>query len=1540
MEKSMKHILALIIVLATLFAFKADEDFLKILLSKLETYNQNFGEEKVYLQIDKTLYKPGEDIWFNAFVLDGKNHTPTGKSNVLYVELIDPKGNQLKKLELLIEEGTTHGDFSIGTQGPGGVYIVRAYTQWMKNFSEDNFYTKEIQVQKIITPRLLLKLDFEKKAYGKNDTVTAILKARGIKDEPLARAQVKSKMKLDGKEVESKTFITNEKGEATITFRLPPDLITTDGLLQNVVSADGIEESISKSVPIVLNQIKINFFPEGGDIVQGNKSTVAFKAVNEFGKGADISGIILDENGQTVSSFKSFHFGMGSFELMANENKKYVCKITQPEGIDQLFELPISQSQGISLQLKSQSDSTVEFNIFSTQATEVFIVGHAHSNIFFSEKVVVRKGTNQLQASTKDAPAGIAVFTLFNANGEETSERLVNINSKKKIKINLTTNRKEYQPGEKVELTLKSTDDTGNPTRGKFSLAVVDDQLITTVNDKQDNLLSWMLLSSELKGKIEEPSFYFDENEPKSQQALNYLLMVHGWRRFSWKEVFENTKTVSFLPENEKSISGLVVDKANKNTKAEVILIELANRKRIAKVKSTDAGQFLFQNVDASTPLLIVTKRPNTVEVGGAKSTNVSDSHYRYNTYQSDWIEPVLEIEDKNFITVSDKHKIEEVEQNIDLSSDVAQLSEVVVVGYGTSAEKKSLGASVVSIQNQAELNKNLSIGSIENLLNGRIAGIQITPSSASGASTRIQIRGMNTLGNSAEPLWVVDGVPMSASVNTNFSIGSQLSAENISTIYVVKSPEATALFGSAAANGAILIETKTKPWYSDFRYVKRGSKYSALTIQPRKFSKVREFYSEPSKKKTTRTDENTTVFWKHTVVTNDKGEAKVEFFNNDKISTFRITAEGINGKGLLGRAEATYHTALPFSIDAKIPNYLGYEDTLKLPVRITNNTKSTLSGKLTITLPNQLGTTQELKQPVEVSEGKSIIVPITIFTKGVSGKFPISLKIESGNYVDEVKGILSVHPIGFPVQISYAGKSLSKTLTVDIKDLEKGSLSGELVFVTDVLQDLFMGAEGMLQEPHGCFEQVSSSTFPNILALQLLKETKTANKEVEQQALNYIKDGYSRLVGYEVKGGGFEWFGKPAAHLCLTAYGLLEFKEMKKIYPTVDDKMIQRTAEWLLSRRKGDGTFLKPNDGYDGFSHAPVTVANAYVVYAFSEAEFGGVEKEYEWSLREAMESKDMYRCALMANAAINNKKMDDYQKLKSLFIKSVSENGFSNLKIESSIVRSYGNSLTNETIALWALALMKAPSPEYKLIKECIDFVGSKKSFGTYGSTQATYLSLKAITEYHKLVQSVRTSGQITVSVAGANPEIKPYQKDAKENIVFKNFANYLKQGGNKVQVNFGQTNEPLPCSFNLQYTTKTPVSHSDCKLKIETRLAQPEVKWNETVRLSIRLTNTSSTGLPMSMAIIGIPAGLNLQPWQLKELQEKSVFDFYELIGDKLAIYYREMNGNQTRTTHLDLKADLPGTFQSSASCAYLYYANEYKHWVSGTKVKINN
>jgi TonB-dependent SusC/RagA subfamily outer membrane receptor len=831
---------------------------------------------------------------------------------------------------------------------------------------------------------------------------------------------------------------------------------------------------------------------------------------------------------------------------------------------------------------------------------------------------------------------------------------------------------------------------------------------------------------------------------------------------------------------------------------------------------------------------------------------------------------------------------------------------------------------------------------SFENVIQGRVAGVQIQPQNANpGTVPGIILRGTSSLaGGRNEPLYVVDGIPVGNSLNQNFSNGSIIGPQDIASIEILQAPEASALFGSAAANGVIIINTKSNINYHQFQQKPRKAKYSSLLITPRKFSVGREFYVDPPSKQTPeqRNDFRTTVYWNHTIVTNERGEASLSFYNNDATSSFRITAEGVSGTGLIGRKEEVYSTGLPFSIDTKIPEFLGFEDTLRLPVMIKNTTKVTLEGKLSISAPKGLKLLTQPEMAINVEAMKTRTVWVTVVSENITGEFPVEIKIESDKYEDKVQQKINVHPIGFPVTLSFSGKQLERRVQFNIQDMEKGSLKGEAIVFTDVLSDLFTGAESILREPHGCFEQVSSSTFPNILALQFLQESGQSRPDVENLALNYIKHGYKQLAAYEIKGGGFEWFGHPPAHEALTAYGLIEFHEMKKVYKGVDDSLLKRTRDWILGRRKGDGTFTQ-NRGKYGFSSASENVNNAYLVYALAETGTTEIEKEYRHSLDEALNSQDMYRMALMANAAAALQKQNDYQKLLAQFMSRLNTSGLEGLKMDHSVVRSYGNSLAIETISLWCVAMMRAPEKDLSAVNRCIEFILSKRANGMFGSTQATTLALKALTEFSRMVRTQREGGTITFTTNNTGTESKSYTKQSRDKIKLSEFQRHLQEGQNSMLVRFEHTNEPLPFSVNVSWNTKTPVSDSNCKVQIETRLMQHALRVNETVRLTVQLKNITHEGVPMTMGLLGIPAGLSLQPWQLKELQEKAVFDFYEVLGDRLAIYYRELEPNASRIINLDLKAEVPGRFTGVASCAYLYYTDEYKHWVKGSTVKIS-
>ncbi|HQQ96468.1 MAG TPA: MG2 domain-containing protein [Cyclobacteriaceae bacterium] len=1530
MKKSVPILFLLFFILCVSVA-AIHEGVLDKISDKLNLYNRSQPQEKIYIHTDKPLYNPGEDIWFNVFLLQGTTLKPSSTSSVAYVELTDPKGNIVKRLQLAVVEGTARGDFALPKNATGGIYLIKAYTRWMTNFGGRDSFVKEIQVQQFITPRLLLKIDFEKKAYGPGDTVVARLKAGNLREIPIRQMAVLAKLKLNGSVYSLGKFTTDDEGEAELRLVLPDTLNTTDGIVEAQVEDSGVSESISRSVPVVLNQISLSLFPEGGLWIAGARQRMAFKAMNEFGKGADIDGVVVRHDGQVVTHFSSLHLGMGEFEMTPELNDSYKVKITRPAGIKETYPLPQALAGGMSLSVRNQSDSVVAVTVFSDHSRTVHLMAHVRSIVFNKQYVSLSQGENTIRVTTRNMPAGVAAFTLFEESGIPVCERLIFVNPDKLLQISVTTDKKKYLPRERVGLTVTTKLPNGNPVPARVSLSVVDDQLLTALDDKEDHLLSWMLLSSDLKGKIEEPAFYFKSDEPKAKPALDLLLRTHGWRRFTWKEVTDSLANLTALPENERQISGVVLDKNRTGTVAEVYLLEVNHGQRLIKVMSNNHGQFVFRNVDATAVHAIITRLPNTVELDDQASGTPGDisGTRRFNRTSQPLIE---EMEVQETQTQNTKSLIE---NDIALEMDVKQLSEVVVTAQGIEREQKSLGYAQTTLNGAPGML--LATPSVGIALQGRTPGIYILNSSGiAGSSSTINIRGTSTITGSSSPLWIVDGVPLDGEINSNFSPGNQLDPEQINAISILRSPTAVAQFGSQAANGVLVITTKDRFPYMSFGSRSRKPRYSVVSITPRAFTLGREYYvAPPEETNYQRKDFRTTIFWKADMVTDSKGRAEITFFNNDATSTFRAVAEGISGHGLIGRTENTYHTELPFSMDMRPPDEIGFQDTVQVPIRITNRTKAKLSGKLSITFPVALRIIKAPGRNLEVPAETSMTEHLIFTTSGKEGAFPITISLENNKYKDNVTETIHVRPVGFPMQLSFAGKSVQGTFPISIKDVEPGSIKAHAVFTTDILQELFTGAEGMLREPHGCFEQVSSSTFPNILALQLLRKAGKSNPALESRAKHLIASGYDMLKGYEIKGGGFEWFGHPPAHEALSAFGLIEFKEMSTVYDGVSSQLIDRTRNWLLERRDGRGTFKQVSGKY-GFSAAPAAVNNAYLVYALSETGTKNILPEYLHSLREAMTSGDMYRMALMANAASNLDQLTDYLKLIKIYKEHVSQHDFTSLSIESSIVQSAGKSLTTETVAFWALALMKSPAPDFVLIKSCLEFIGSQKSFDRYGSTQATYLALKAIAEYHTLVQSTRTDGTVSLMINRQDPQTRSYRAEDKHNINFE-FSDQLAEGNNEVGFKF-DTKEPLPYSVNVGWNTLTPVSQAACPLRLETRLTEEFVKVKGTVRMAIRLMNATNHGLPMSMAIIGIPAGMSLQPWQLKELKKQEKFDFYEINGNKLILYYREMAPAQVREVNLDLKADVPGIYKAGASSAYLYYADELKHWTRGNRIEI--
>ena len=547
-SKKLSHVFAIAALTASVVAwitpasyFQAamENDLVRSLKKKLTEYTTHSPEDRVYLQLDKPFYQPGDDIWLAAYVRDGLNLKASGKSDIVHVELISPKGTVEKKINLIAKNGKAAGDFNLDKEALGGLYKIRAYTNWMKNEGTDNYFEKEIQVQDVVLPNLKMKLDFEKKAFGAGDEVIAKLELNTNENKPLSDYKIKFVANLNGVKIIEQADITDENGMRYIKFNLPKELKTNDGLLNVMIDYNGSTESVSRSIPIVLNNINFTMFPEGGDLVCGLDNTVAFRALNEFNKPADVAGVVLDSKGNKVTTFSSYHQGMGAFNLAPKIGEGYKVKITKPEGIKDEFTLPTPLTRGYAMNIDNSKAGEVGVTINTTEKEELAVVAQVRGKMYYSTLVNTKPGSNKFIFSTEGFPIGVSQVTLFDSKGIARAERLAFVNKNKQLNISVETEKEKYLPREKVKMTLIVKDERGLPMPANLSMAVVNDQLLSFADDKSGHILSQLLLQQDIKEKIEEPAFYFNVKEAKADKALDYLLMTAGWRRFTWEKVLE-----------------------------------------------------------------------------------------------------------------------------------------------------------------------------------------------------------------------------------------------------------------------------------------------------------------------------------------------------------------------------------------------------------------------------------------------------------------------------------------------------------------------------------------------------------------------------------------------------------------------------------------------------------------------------------------------------------------------------------------------------------------------------------------------------------------------------------------------------------------------------------------------------------------------------------------------------------------------------------------------------------------------------------------
>jgi alpha-2-macroglobulin-like protein len=694
------------------------------------------------------------------------------------------------------------------------------------------------------------------------------------------------------------------------------------------------------------------------------------------------------------------------------------------------------------------------------------------------------------------------------------------------------------------------------------------------------------------------------------------------------------------------------------------------------------------------------------------------------------------------------------------------------------------------------------------------------------------------------------------------------------------------------------------------------------------------------------------------------QGQATIEFELSDAVTAFQVTADA-HGRQRIGSSTTEIVSRLPFSLEPKLPLEVNAGDTIDLPVAVNNETQAELPVKLALAIasatavaggegegedgaakavnPLPLRLEGEPSRGLTLTAGQRRREHFRLEVTGQKGEAALRMSGEAGPLADAVERRLRIVPPGFPVAHSYGGK-IAGEQEVNLAlpdDCVPGSLAVTLTAYPSSLADIERGLEGILQEPNGCFEQASSSNYPNVLSLQYLDEHHVADPAVMRRARELLKSGYAKLTGYECTDRGYEWFGGDPGHEALTAYGLLEFRDMAKVYD-VDRSMLDRTAEWLRGRRDGQGGFKRNERALDSFGGAPAGITDAYITWALAESGEKDLAAELNHVVRLARASDDPYLIALAGAATLAAGDEPHGRPLLEKLAKAQAEDGHLTGK-NGSITRSGGLSLDMETTALATLAWLKHAefaAPAERAVGWLVDH---RQGQGGFGSSQATILALKALVAHAQTHRPTVTGGELIVRRQDGDKKTavtiarQPFAAGEHHSIEVSGIAAHLTPGENQLKISLSGDNQ-MPYGLDVSYRVRRPPSDADCAVRLTTKLADNKVAAGVTVALTAKLENALDEGQPMTVAILGLPAGLEPRQKQLDELKEAGTIDYYELRAREIICYWRSLAPRRKIELRLDLVAEVPGRYTGPASRAYLYYTVEKKCWTEPLAIEI--
>lgn len=1527
---------------------------------------QNNKDANINVTFDKGIYKPGDTVNFRTLLTYIDDDKPIQED--VKISIYDGNDNRVYILNSKTSDyGIISGNFALASEVNSGTYKLKVETKGQE-------YIKSFIVNPYVTPKYGVEIITDKETYLVGETAKVTVKAEYFFGEKVKEAAVKAK--IDSKEFNGKT---NENGEYTFYYTV--NNVGKFNAQATVVDTSNYMVEDTKSISVGTDIFEIEVLPEYGQIINSIDNEIYI-----FTKKAD---------GTNVKSYVDVTFGKIKRQVIVDENGigKFLLNASDIANNQSISELKISAQDMDGNVVKKNEKIQIVNNYGTVISTDkvkydvkddITIKVNSSNNseniicICKNDKVIkmITTTEEEIDVNLEDTYGLIDIYVLNNTSSSSryyydnyrytnsyapytsnkiSSKRTIFIKPDKQLNIEIKTDSEEYKPKDTMTINMNLTDEKNSNIDAALLVSILDEAILNLAdNDISIDNIKLALSDIEFSEDLDAATLYANIINDSSESTLMGLLLKQNQKNNIINNNSVQSNVYKYEYKERAYLFGfilfvfLIIIGIVKSKKIREVLSHVLSLLMIAIVSISSIGQFLDYETDlfeaSSTLIAIIVAVLMYVLIFYKNKKYLVKCALQYLIIYIIFVMSMgllgglleLDMEISMILATSIvpilytivvvlKRNGKKVKKLDNVFKSLLKCEIILVISILLFKEYCLIVILILDYIYEKVLKKKINKEEIKEKTNNEKANEVVGYAVAAVIVILIIVGILNTTKQFSGSIDSAIGGIEDGAIIEDFK--GQINIENSFDSVMQDEPIALDTSGSSANSNIMSGIFDSVESIVDFSASKNeNSDYKEETFVEEKESKeeenIRNVFLE------------SLCFIPELVSKNGKVQEQIKL--SDNITTWQIQVVGNTKNGKVGFASDSFKVFKEFFVDFSMPTNTIVGDKISIPATIYNYTETPLTIELNVKedawfkLDNY-----EKNITVNSKETKLVYIPIEILS---SGENKLRIEANTKDLTDIVEKSMTTEENGIKVSNVIASGSFEDKLDLDVlylQNYKEGTGKLRVKLYATAMSQAVEGIENILKMPTGCFEQVSSSLYPDVLVLKYLQNRDEVDEQLKQKALNYIETGYQKLLTYEVDNeeGGYSLYGYSPAELVLTSYGLMEFKEVSEVYD-VEDKVIENMKNYILKNQKVDGSFDIKGSSHGIVNSRNELALNAYIAWTLSESfpEEEKLEKSVKYLENKLDEVEDNYTLALMANVFANTKSKKTNVVINKL-IKNIQNVNDGTCYLTSNVTDYYGTRRgyqNIQTTALASLALTKANSNAKTNLGLINYIVSQKDQYGTWGTTQATILSLKALVEYE---------GKTTIKEQEIKLKLNKEEKTIKVekdnlDIYQEVFENVQKENNLKIELEKGKLYYEVIQEYYIDYSE---YDIKENKLDINSTI-DSSVKVNDTLKQKIKIANTSGEDIANGMVEISIPQGCSVKEESLSKLETYGQIEKYEYSYGKIYLYIRNFANNSYIDIDVEYKADYPATINGASVKVYDYYNPDIKAITMPTLIEI--